>query len=668
MKRSILFMMAVSAIAVLSCTKEINNEIAPEKEKVTMSFDATLGAPTKVELGESNGKGGYKVLWSKGDEIAVFTSDPAAETGSTQKNEFVTDIQSASAQATFSGEIEAADVYYAVYPYESAVYWSEQYDNMTVELPAAQKANGIASGISIATAEGASLQFEHVTGYVKFTIPEEYADIKEVRFSGNNGEALAGQYYVYRDNGETANKFNTYSALYSTLVLIPTESEEVFTPGTYYFTSFPAELTKGLTLTFVNSSDKVASKSTDDTKPASIKAGDILNLGTISGLNFEVTTEKEVVFDFTDANSLGLTSAAEASSGVTVVDAIIIDNVTFTPGGPVDKIKLWTKTDMSTELRPYNTSSMAFSVPEGYVITKMVYTGGKIGDSLLIPDNGEYKNGMWIGKAQTITFNVTGTMNIVSIVLSVEKGTPKATQILTFDNDEYTIELGNDFTAPTVLGANTAVTYSSSKETVATVNSSTGAVEIVGAGTTIITVTAEEDGDYFKASASYTLNVTSSQVDEDKYYVKVTSDPADWSGTYLLAANGAEGFVVFNGMNAYGSNSYGTYKVVTENDGKILSTSDTDECQIKIAKSTNGYTIKFGEYYLGKPGGKNIIQANTQFNESSYEWTLTMSEEGVLTISSVGATGYNIKWNNSSGSYRFACYTTAQTDVLLYKL
>ena len=169
-----------------------------------MSFDATLGAPTKVELGESNGEGGYKVLWSKGDKIAVFTSDPTADTGSTQKNEFVTDIQSASAQATFSGEIETADVYYAVYPYESAVYWSEKYDNMTVELPASQTANGIASGISIATADGTSLKFEHVTGYVKFTIPAEYTDIKEVRFSGNNSESLAGQYYVYRDNGVSA--------------------------------------------------------------------------------------------------------------------------------------------------------------------------------------------------------------------------------------------------------------------------------------------------------------------------------------------------------------------------------------------------------------------------------------------------------------------------------
>ena len=284
MKRSFIILMAASALAALSCTKEVNDQTAPEKEQVTMSFDATIGAPTKVEIGEANGEGGYKVLWSKGDKIAVYASDPEATDGDIQEVEFTTDIQSASAQATFTGEIDAAGAYYAVYPYEAADYWDEHYDNLTVDLDGSQKANGIASGISIATAKGTSLQFEHVTGYVKFTIPAEYTDIKEVRFSGNNGEYLAGEYRVYRDNGVTPNKFG--STKVSQLSLVPAEGN-VFVPGTYYFTAFPAELTKGLTITFVKSDDTTASKSTDDSKSASVKAGDILNLGTISNLEFK---------------------------------------------------------------------------------------------------------------------------------------------------------------------------------------------------------------------------------------------------------------------------------------------------------------------------------------------------------------------------------------------
>ena len=53
MKRSIIITMAVLSVAALSCTKDVNNQPAPEKEQVAMSFDATIGTPTKVEIASS---------------------------------------------------------------------------------------------------------------------------------------------------------------------------------------------------------------------------------------------------------------------------------------------------------------------------------------------------------------------------------------------------------------------------------------------------------------------------------------------------------------------------------------------------------------------------------------------------------------------------------------
>lgn len=605
-------MMAVSAIAVLSCTKEINNETAPEKEKVTMSFDATLGAPTKVEFGESNGKGGYKVLWSKGDNIAVFTSDPAAETGSTQKNEFVTDIQSASAQATFSGEIEAADVYYAVYPYESAVYWSEQYDNMTVELPAAQKANGIASGISIATADGTSLLFEHVTGYVKFTIPAEYTDIKEVRFSGNNSESLAGQYRVYRDNGTTPNKIS--NTKYSELTLTPS-SESVFAPGTYYFTAFPTELS-GLTITFIKSDDSKATKTS--ATAAVIKAGDILNLGTITGLDFEVVTERTVTFDFTDAVSLNLTPAevedgAKEGKGVNVESPITVSDVTFTPGGAASKVVLWTKTDKSTELRSYNTGTMTFSVPNGYVITKMVYTGGKIGDSLMSPENGVYTGGTWTGKAQSVTFNVTGTMNITSIVITVDEGTPKTVQTLSFAENEFNVTEGEEFTAPTLSGAMTDVTYSSSSDAVASVDSSTGEVTINGTGTVTITAEAEETEEYFRARASYTIKVApaagsySYTFEEKIFTAEGTQDLGGLDWTIAGSLNTGTGFFGYDSTKG-------------QQFGKSAS------AYTSMTLTTISYTKKVGKVTVNTSGASSIVgTVSVTVNGKEYGSTQTLT-------------------------------------------
>ena len=284
MKRSIFILLAASALAALSCTKEVNDQTAPEKEQVTMSFNATVGAPTKVELGAATAEG-YGVMWSVGDAITVAAHDASVEDNSyTTGSEFTTDITQATASAVFEGTVDAGDAYYAVYPYNSNTRWYHQHKDFSVPFKAIQTANGLKNGILVAKAENGDLDFKHVTGFVKFTIPDTYMDIKEVRFSGNNSEVLASQYfYVYP---EDLSKNKAAGSTYTELTLVPS-SGEVFTPGTYYFTSLPASLTKGITLTFINSEGGEAVKSTDENKPAVIKAGDILNLGTISNLEFE---------------------------------------------------------------------------------------------------------------------------------------------------------------------------------------------------------------------------------------------------------------------------------------------------------------------------------------------------------------------------------------------
>ncbi len=72
---------------------------------------------------------------------------------------------------------------------------------------------------------------------------------------------------------------------------------------------------------------------------------------------------------------------------------------------------------------------------------------------------------------------------------------------------EYTLTLGDAFEAPELSNPNDlAVTYSSSNETVATVNAQ-GAVTILAAGTTTITASSEANDTYKAGSASYTITV-----------------------------------------------------------------------------------------------------------------------------------------------------------------
>lgn len=79
---------------------------------------------------------------------------------------------------------------------------------------------------------------------------------------------------------------------------------------------------------------------------------------------------------------------------------------------------------------------------------------------------------------------------------------------LSFPQDEYSVFLGNEFTAPELSGETTGVTYSSSNTDVATVNSETGAVTVKAVGTTVITATASQTTEYNEATATYTLVVS----------------------------------------------------------------------------------------------------------------------------------------------------------------
>lgn len=82
---------------------------------------------------------------------------------------------------------------------------------------------------------------------------------------------------------------------------------------------------------------------------------------------------------------------------------------------------------------------------------------------------------------------------------------------LSFSQTSYMIEMGDAFSEPTLQGLPTGVTakYFSSNADVATVDESTGKVQIVGVGTTTIKAVSEAKDVYEAAEASYELTVKS---------------------------------------------------------------------------------------------------------------------------------------------------------------
>lgn len=88
------------------------------------------------------------------------------------------------------------------------------------------------------------------------------------------------------------------------------------------------------------------------------------------------------------------------------------------------------------------------------------------------------------------------------------------------ETKSFDAEVGGTFSAPTLTGVTTDVTYASSNEAVASVNASTGTVTINGMGYAKITASAEEDATYKAGSDFYYIYVyDSGTIEKLKTYI-----------------------------------------------------------------------------------------------------------------------------------------------------
>lgn len=151
------------------------------------------------------------------------------------------------------------------------------------------------------------------------------------------------------------------------------------------------------------------------------------------------------------------------------------------------------------------------------------------------------------------------------------------------------------------------------------------------------------------------------------YYKKVTEAPSDWSGTYVLGYTNGTTVKVLSGKNSAGN--YGAYTDLTLGENGISSTSVPDNCVLTIEPSVNGYTLFVNDTYLGytlnATSSSNYLYFASSVTEKKYEWTISLDGSNVL-IKNVYNTGRTIKWNSQNP--RFACYTSGQSAIQLYRL
>ena len=142
-------------------------------------------------------------------------------------------------------------------------------------------------------------------------------------------------------------------------------------------------------------------------------------------------------------------------------------------------------------------------------------------------------------------------------------------------------------------------------------------------------------------------------------YVKVTSEPDDWSGDYLIVYEDEDGSTAFNG-SSNDLNSSGNYIDVTISGDKIVSNASTNAAKVTIAQIDGGYSIATANgTYIGGASGLNKMD----YRDEAILNTISLEDDSAKIVSNTSTLRFNTSWSG------FRYYKTmSQQPVQLFKL
>ena len=262
------------------------------------------------------------------------------------------------------------------------------------------------------------------------------------------------------------------------------------------------------------------------------------------------------------------------------------------------------------------------------------------------------------GDSVDVAFNPYTSITTASDDNRYNGGSIPATPSISLNQTSATLQVGSSLrlTAYPQNAGTAQVSWSSTDTNIATVSNS-GTVIGVAAGTTNITASIVVSGVTYTATCNVTVTSGGTTIEGD--YVKVTSAPVDWSGTYLIVCESVN--VALNGALSSLDVVSNTISVSPSNN-QIVSTSSTEAAEFTIANRTSGgYSIKTkGGTYIGHSGSSNVLKTSTS---DEFENTISISN-GDVTIT---CNGKKLRYNATSDQTRFRYFGSDQTAIQLYK-
>ena len=332
-----LFFAAAAIAALVSCNKEIATEevLAPKQGYKEITLTAEVGTDTKASLD------GKKVIWEKGEQVAVFTSaSTSPETFSVKEVEGTT--------VTITGAVPAsATSFIAAYPYKNAVSCESNVVKMAL---GAQTVSGTQtvdpnalSSVAYFEDAAATAVFKNVGALVKFKVG--VANVTSVSLSPVTG-AFAGTASV------TVSASADPEVAVSEGAGLVVTNEDGFTVDTYYYAVVaPGDFSGMKVLTYAdgNVTIRATSNSGNIARNSVVDMGDITKgTGLVEKID-EITNALELAF------FLGHAANYAAEDVVKIANDIVVDNIKLpsaasfkgTLDGQGHSIKNWTSEGVS---------------------------------------------------------------------------------------------------------------------------------------------------------------------------------------------------------------------------------------------------------------------------------------------------------------------------------
>lgn len=315
---------------------------------------------------------------------------------------------------------------------------------------------------------------------------------------------------------------------------------------------------------------------------------------------------------------------------------------------------VWVRTESGqwTKLEVNYPEALGWDFVQGGTVDLSSYNGNKI----------------QIGFKYVSSLESCGTWEIKNFTIQAGEVVEKLEAGLSYSAANYTATIGEENEFPVLANPNSlTVTYSSTNESVATVDEE-GNITLLAAGQTTIKATSEEDDTYAAGSASYLLVVKDQEVaGTDKYELVTDASTLKDGDIIVIAFVGDIEETTHYEMalsTTQNNNNRAANEVTVNEDGTITPGSSIQ--QITLEGETDAWYFNVGNGYLyAASKSSNQLKTETEADDNA-KAAISISDNNATILFQGNNTHNDLRFNpnTQNGAPLFSCYTSTTSMSL----